>query len=306
MRIFVTGATGTLGRPTVKKLVAAGHEVRALARSAANEPLLRQLGATPVRADLFDATSVESAVDGCQTGLHLATKIPPTSDARKRRAWEENDRIRTDGTRALVDGALAAGVERIVYPSVCFTYPDRGRDWIDTNTEIAPTGMLESTVNAEREVARFGEAGRRGIVLRMGYFYGPTAPHTLDTLAMARRGMAALLGRHDAYYPQIWVDDAAAAVVAALDRAPAGVYNVVDDEPLIRADVATAIAFAVGRRTLMMPPQIVVRLLFGRRAEPLMRSQRVSNRRFKEVTGWRPTVTSAREGWGRIAAEHRR
>ena len=306
MRIFVTGATGTLGRPTVRKLVAAGHDVRALARSAANEPLLRQLGATPVRADLFDAASVESAVDGCQTALHLATKIPPTSDARKRRAWEENDRIRTDGTRALVDGALAAGVERIVYPSVCFTYPDRGRDWIDTDTEIAPTGVLESTVNAEREVARFGEAGRRGIVLRMGYFYGPTAPNTLDALTMARRGMAALLGRHDAYHPQIWVDDAAAAVVAALDRAPTGIYNVVDDEPLIRADVATAIAFAVGRRTLMIPPQIVVRLLFGRRAEPLMRSQRVSNRRFKEVTGWQPTVASAREGWGRIAAEHRR
>ena len=54
MRVFVTGATGTLGRPTVKKLVSAGHDVRALARSAANEPLLRQLGATPVAGDLFD------------------------------------------------------------------------------------------------------------------------------------------------------------------------------------------------------------------------------------------------------------
>ena len=306
MRIFVTGATGTLGRPTVKKLVAAGHEVRALARSAANEPLLRQLGATPVRADLFDATSVGSAVDGCQAALHLATKIPPTSDARRRRSWVENDRIRIDGTRALVDAALATGVERLVYPSVCFTYPDRGRDWIDTDTEIAPAGMLESTVTAEREVERFSDAGRRGIVLRMGYFYGPTAPNTLDALALARRGMAPLLGRHDAYFPQIWVDDAAAAVVAALDRAPAGVYNVVDDEPLVRADVTTAIAFAVGRRTLMIPPRLVVRLVFGRRSEPLMRSQRVSNRRFKEVTGWQPTVASAREGWGRIAAEHRR
>ena len=140
----------------------------------------------------------------------------------------------------------------------------------------------------------------------MGYFYGPTAPNTLDALALARRGMAAFLGRRDACFFQIWVADAADAVVAALENAPAGVYNVVDDEPLIRDNVATAMAFAVGRLTLIIPPRFVVRLLFGKDAAPLMRSQRVSNRGFKAVTGWSPTVPNARAGWARIAAEHRR
>ena len=159
MQVFVTGATGTLGRQVVTRLVTVRHEVRGLARAPANDPLLRQLGAQPVRADLFDGASLERAVEGCDAILHLATKIPSSTDARKRQAWTENDRIRTDGTRTLVDLARRAGVPMLLYPSVCFTYPDRGAEWIDTDTDIAPSAMLASTVTAEREVARFTEGG---------------------------------------------------------------------------------------------------------------------------------------------------
>ena len=122
---------------------------------------------------------------------------------------------------------------------------------------------------------------------------------------MARRGLAMILGPRHAYLPQIWVDDAAAAVVAALRDAPAGIYNVVDDEPLTRGDVAGVMALAVGRRRLFVPPILVARLITGRHVLPLTRSQRVSNRRFKETTGWAPRVPNAREGWGLIAAHQR-
>ena len=304
MTVFVTGATGTLGRPVVKRLVAAGHQVRALARSAANEPLLRQLGADPVRADLFDTPSLESAVSGCETVLHLATKIPTARQARRRAAWRENDRIRTEGTSALVDVAARAGVETVVYPSVSFTYPDRGAEWIDSRTPIEPaSAFLWSTVAAEEAIARFTERGRRGIVLRMGFFYGPTAPNTLEALALARRGFASVVGPAGAFLSQVWVEDAAAAVVAAL-KSPAGVYDVVDDEPLIRSDVAIATSFAVGRTKLFIPPTWMARLVGGRDIVPLTRSQRVSNRRFKEASGWTPSVPDARDGWARIALEH--
>ena len=160
MSIFIVGGTGTLGQPVVRQLVTAGIEVRALARSSANVSQLRALGAEPVRADLFDRAQMERALQGSKRVLHLATKIPPARKAASKAAWEENDRIRTQGTRVLVDSALAAGVMALVYPSICLTYPDQRAAWIDTDTELQPGGsMLQSTVTAEKEVARFSAMG---------------------------------------------------------------------------------------------------------------------------------------------------
>lgn len=248
--------------------------------------------------------SIQRALVGCHTILHLATKIPPARYATKRGAWDENNRIRVEGTRVLVDNALASGVTTFVYPSVCFTYVDRGSEWIETGAAIddARSPVLTSTVIAEQEVERFTAEGGRGIVLRMGYFYGPRAPNTRDALAMARFGIAMLLGPAGAYLPQIWVDDAASAVVAACEAAPAGLYNVVDDDPLTRGAVALAMASALEHRRLVIPPMFLVRLMGGRHVEPLTRSQRVSNRQFKVATGWRPDVPSAREGWAQMGA----
>ena len=106
MSIFVVGGTGTLGRPVVRQLVAAGIEVRGLARSSANEAELERLGAEPVRADLFDRAQMERVLGGTKRVLHLATRIPPGREATRKTAWVENDRIRIHGTRILVDSAL--------------------------------------------------------------------------------------------------------------------------------------------------------------------------------------------------------
>src|SRR5262245_49274340 len=304
MRVFVTGATGVLGRPTVQRLVVAGHEVHALARSDKNDELLRQLGAIPVRADLFDRPALEQAIPGSEAILHLATKIPPFKDSTKREAWDENNRIRTEGTRILVDVALAAGVRSFIYPSIVFLYPDSGDRWIDADTPIDPVSGMRSAVDAEEEVARFAQSskqsGGRGVTLRMGAFYSPEAQNTIDTIESARKGFAMMTGPSDAYWSQIWVDDAAEAMVAALLRAPASVYDVVDDEPLTRDEVKRLIARAVGRNRLIAPPAFAVRIVAGKDATFAARSLRVSNRRFKEATGWSPTVRNARKGWERI------
>jgi nucleoside-diphosphate-sugar epimerase len=304
MDIFVTGATGVLGRPVVRLLVAAGHGVRGLCRSPDNATALRDLGAAPAQADLFDLPSLQAALPGCDAVLHLATHIPPTAQARRRAAWHEIDRIRREGTRTLVDAALATGVGAFIYPSVCFVYPDSGEAWIDAATaqpQSTASDILQSTLAAEAEVARFAGAGRRGIVLRMGNFYGPQAPSAQDVIRLARLGVAAILGPDDAYYPTIWVDDAAQAVVAALEQVPSGTYDVVDDLPLPRRDVIAAIAASVGHRQLLHPPAAVGRMAGGAAAEILSRSHRVSNRRFKDATGWAPTVPDARAGWALLA-----
>src|SRR5437867_11629912 len=109
MKVFVAGATGVLGRPTVRALVGAGHEVRGTARRPEKAELLRSLGADPVEVDLFDSDAVRAAVAGTEAVLHFATKIPPIMRMRWKGAWRENDRLRTLASRYLVDAAVAAG-----------------------------------------------------------------------------------------------------------------------------------------------------------------------------------------------------
>jgi len=109
MKVFVAGATGVLGRATVKVFVEAGHSVRGTARGGAKVELLRPLGAEPLADDLFDASAVKEAEEGSGAVLHLATKIPPIMKIRSKGAWRENDRLRTEASRNLVDAALATG-----------------------------------------------------------------------------------------------------------------------------------------------------------------------------------------------------
>ena len=303
MNVFLTGATGVLGRAVTRMLVDTGHSVHALARSSSNEQRIREIGAWPVRGSLFDASSLRDAVRNSVAILHLATHIPPSSQARRRGAWRENDRIRIEGTRNLIDVALQSSVSTFIYPGVVFGYPDSKDQWLDATVPQDRLPLLESSLRAEVEVDRFSESGKRGIVLRMGGFYGSTAASTRDMLRAARRGFAMLFGRANAYQPLIWIEDAALAVIDALRKAPTGIYDVVDDEPLRRRELASILAETVGRRWLLRPPTFMLRILLGKNAMFLARSQRVSNRKFKEATDWSPTVASARLGLKLLAIE---
>ena len=202
--VFVTGATGVLGRATLPRLIAAGYSVRALSRSSRNDAVIRELGAIPVRGDLFDSATLREAIGGSEAILHLATRIPPTPQIRHRQAWRENDRIRAAGAHALVDAALNSGVTVFVYPSFAFVYPDSGDAWIDAaTTPTAPADMMRSTIAAEEEVARFaaasGERRRRGVSLRLAALYGPDLSSAQEQVAMARRGLTAFGARPEAF-----------------------------------------------------------------------------------------------------------
>ena len=292
-KVFVAGATGVLGWRTVEQLVAAGHEVTAVVRSAEKAELVRAKGATPVQVSLFDRERLTAAVAGHDVVVNVATHIPPMSEAALPGAWSENDRIRTEGSANLVDAALAAGASRYIQESIVFTYPDSGDAWIDAETTPIDAAKFTTSVRAaEASAARFTESGGVGIVLRFGLFFAPDASHTRAMVAAARKGASMVAGNPGAYQSAIHADDAAAAVVAALD-APAGTYDVVDDEPLTKADVA---------KTLGGRFRFPGRLARGKYADTLTRSQRVSNRRFKEATGWAPAYPSLREALPAIVA----
>lgn len=302
MIVFVTGATGVLGRGVVRRLAAAGHEVRGVARGNEKAELVESLGGHPVAVDLFDAAALKEAVAGADWVLHLATSIPPASAARRTGAWDTNDRLRREATGLLVDAALAGRVPNVLAESITFGYTDNGDQWIDERHPYPADGsVLESAAVLEREVGRFTAAGGRGVVLRFGWFYGPDARGVDEVLAYARtRRVAPVFGRRGGYVSSIHTDDAAAAVVAALD-APAGIYNVVD-EPVTRLEYTRAFASAFGLKRLRIVPPRVLRVVGGKSAMVLAQSQRVSNAGFRAATGWAPQHPSVIEGWPAVAA----
>lgn len=291
-----------LGRSALPALLAAGHEVRAVARDDAKAKHLAAVGAEPCRVDLFDAPAVIEAVDGVEAVVHLATNVPPMSKMALPPAWRTHNRLRTEATRNLLDAARTHAVPRFVKESITFTYPDRGNEWIDES--VPPDDsvkLLRPTLEGERFVARFGAEHGTGVVLRFGLFYGPENRSTDEILSLAHARIGPIPGAARGFVSSIHVDDAATAVLSALD-APSGVYNVVDDEPLTRRDYTDAFAAAFDLPKLRITPSVAVRVVGGSGAKALSASQRVSNQRMRSTTGWAPVYPSAREGWVSVAA----
>jgi nucleoside-diphosphate-sugar epimerase len=300
MRVFVAGATGVVGRRAVARLVAAGHQVTGIARSPEKAVQLETLGARAASVSLFDPDALRAAVAGHDAVVNLATKIPPLAEMSRLRAWAENERIRREGSANLVDAAIAAGANVFVQESLAFVYGEHGDTEIDAARAEPMEGFpAEATNVAEANVARFTAQGGRGVVLRFGRFYAPDSDQIRAFVRVARVGINPDAGPADSYAPMIDADDAASSVVAALD-APAGVYDIVDDVPLTRREQGDALAHAVGRRHLWRVPNAALPKMMR---SYLTASQRVSNRRFRDATSWRPASPSVREGLPKIVRE---
>lgn len=278
----------------------AAHQVTALARSPEKASVLRNQGAVPIKASIFDRAGLAHAFKGHEAVVNLASAIPATSKFMDSTAWAANDRLRTEGSAAVVDVAIAAGVPRLVQESVSMIYRDRGDAWIDEDWPTDDFPIARGNLAAEASAGRFSAAGGIGVVLRFGWFHGPGATHSEKFLALAHRRIGVMMGPPDGYVSSIHVADGAAAVVAALG-VPAGTHNVVDDEPLTKRGYADALASAAGKRAWLRFPGRLA-LLLGDRSTSLTRSLRVSNSRIRSASEWRPAYPSAREGYKAMAA----
>ncbi len=239
---------------------------------------------------MFDEASLRRAFEGAEAVVNVLTHIPGADRMADLSAWEENNRLRTLASAAIARAAQAAGVRRLVQESIAFVYADGGDAWLDEDAPIAGGGVTTSALTAERN-ARELFAGDT-VVLRFGLFIGPDSGSTRAALEAARDGASIAVGPPGAYRPTLWLDDASAAIAAAL-RVPAGTYNVVDEDPPTNAEIDAALAAAVGVEALRTrAPQ----------DGPMARSQRVSSRRLREASGWEPRVRAGVEAWGRVAA----
>ena len=294
MKIFVTGATGVIGRRVVPALRARGHEITAAGRASPRLDALAQPGVTTAIVDLFDTAAVRRAVAGHDTVINLATHVPPNNRAFVPGAWKEMARIRREGSDILARAASASGVQRFLQESFAPIYPGNADRWVTEAVVPRPARYNRSVLDAEASAARFADAGRVGVMLRFAFLYGIGDPFTHQLFDLVRKGWLPLLGRRDAYFPMITHDDAAAAVVAALN-VPSGPYNIVDDRPMTHDAIGQTLASLLG----VKPPRVLpawTALLGGSLGRTLARSLRVSNAKLRGASGWRPNVPDAAEG----------
>jgi nucleoside-diphosphate-sugar epimerase len=299
MRIFLTGATGVIGRRVVPLFAAGGHEVTAVVRAPDKGPALVRAGARQtVLLDLFDEKAVRRALAGHDVVVNLATHVPHSATRMfLPGAWRENDRLRHQASRILAHAALELGVRRFVQESFALAYGDHGANWIDESAPLMPERYNKTVLDAERSAQLVSGRGWTGVALRFAAFYGPDSPLLRNMIDWVRRGVAPVLGRPDAYISMVSHHDAATATVTALDL-PAGAYNVVDDEPLTRREFADALAEAVGARHPRLPPEWVT-VFAGSVGRTMARSLRVANTKLR-ASGWEPKYPSVRQGWKEV------
>jgi len=308
MKVFVAGATGVLGRALVPVLVAAGHDVVGSTRSASRTGLIEAAGATAVICDALDPDAVHRTVTEAapEVVIHQLTALPD-SFAKLRRGSEPTNRLRREGTRHLVEAAVAAGTRRVIAESIAFLYPPSrpglaGEEepiWIDAPQAYAT--MIAALAELEHTVTR--TPGIEGIVLRYGTLYGPGtfyAPHG-DLIRQLRKRRMPIVGSGAGITSFLHVNDAATATTRALRNGAPGVYNVIDDDPVAFQDLLPTLAALLDAKPPLRVPAWLARPLAGSVGIAVMTQQRgAANEKAKRELGWQPHYSTWRDG---LAAE---
>ncbi|QRP48505.1 NAD(P)-dependent oxidoreductase [Amycolatopsis sp. FDAARGOS 1241] len=282
MRIFLAGASGVVGRRLVPELLAAGHEVVGLARGQASADTITGLGAHAVLGDVYDAPGLAGAVAAARPDVvvHQLTDLAAGDRA-------ANSRLRTVGTRNLVDAARAAGVRRMVAQSISWAYEPGAApaaEGVPLDLHGAPDRVATVTGVADLEtaVAELPE----WVVLRYGTLYGPGTWYTAGGL-MAQLAAAGRLPANADVTSFVHVDDAASAALAALTW-PTGAVNVCDDDPAPGVEWVPVFCAAIGEPA--PAPAEGERTGWARGAD---------NRKARKELGWVPAWPSWRDGFAK-------
>ena len=302
MTVLITGATGQVGNAIARRLADDGVEVRALVRSPERAQVL-PAGVQPVFGDVTDAPSVRAALEGCATVYHAAG-IPE----QWRRDVDEFARVNVEGTRNVVEAALATGVERFVYTStddVLVQAPGAQFDESVINPNPGHTPYQRSKQEADRIVTAALDRGLPAVFLHPSGLYGP-APFLVKGLndllmQLAKRKTPALLpgGMAVAYS-----EDVADGHVRAATQAPVGARYLLSESFQSLTDIARAVAAsepdAKVPRVMPLPVARAVSTAGERVAQVTNRPPMIprSVLQFLE-RGSRPTAARARNdlGW---------
>jgi len=220
MKVFIAGATGAVGQPLCRLLIADGHQVTGTTRKPARASELRSLGVNPVIVDAFDAEALRIALLTARPDvvIHQLTDLPPGLDPAQMEAGRaRNARLREEGTRNLVAAAIATDAKRLIAQSLAFAYAPGPHPYRE-DSPLDPSARAVASL--EQQVLT---APLVGIVLRYGRFYGPGTGFDKPAPGAA-----------------VHVEAAADAARRAVTHGAKGLYNIAEPDESLSSAKATA------------------------------------------------------------------
>jgi nucleoside-diphosphate-sugar epimerase len=305
MKVFVAGASGAIGIRLVPQLVAQGHEVTGTFRSPGNADRVRALGADPIALDLLDARAVRKAVLQAEPDaiIHQATALANVRFSRNLdRSFAETNRLRREGTDALLAAAKEAGVTRFVAQSFASMRYAREGGPVKTEDDPLDPRPVAGTEETNAAMRYLDEAvtAAGGIALRYGGFYGADNDGLVPPV---RKRQFPIVGGGGGVFSFIHLDDAAAATALALEHDGPAIYNIVDDEPAPVREWLPVLAAALGAKRPRHFPVWLARLLAGAGAVMMgTESRGASNAKAKRELGWTLRYPSWRQGFAAVYA----
>jgi nucleoside-diphosphate-sugar epimerase len=299
-RVAVTGAGGFIGGAACARLAGEGAEVIGIDIDPGLEARVSETGAEFRRGDIADPPSIAEAVAGADLVVHAAAFV---------REWgtmEEFIPVNVRGTVNVLDGAEAAGADRVVHISSVVVYGYDADGELDETAGRRAVGIpyIDTKSAADRIACRRG-----AVVIRPGDVYGPgSTAWVLRPAGLLQSGQMALPGRGDGTMLPVYIDDLVDSIVLGLRRGtPGHAYTVWDGEPVSFHDYMSRLAEVAGAgppRKLPKPAlsalastmELVARIRgrppdFGRHGITLVdRRGTASNRLARDELGWVPRV----------------
>jgi nucleoside-diphosphate-sugar epimerase len=306
MRVFVAGASGAIGSRLVPQLIDRGHEVIGTSRSPGSAERLWALGAEPIMVDLLDARAVRKAVLETEPDaiVHQATALADVRFSKNLdRTFAQTNRLRREGTDALLAAARETGVPRFVAQSFASMRYARVGGMVKSENDPLDTTPVAGMGETAAAMTYLDQAvtGAGGIALRYGNFYG--APND-GLLEPVRKRQFPIVGDGDGFASFIHLDDAAAATVLALEHDGPAIYNIVDDEPGPVREWLPVLANALGAKPPRHVPVWLARLFAGETGVMLgTESRGASNAKAKRELGWALRYPTWRQGFAEVYAE---
>jgi nucleoside-diphosphate-sugar epimerase len=282
MKIAVIGATGVLGQNLTPLLLKHDYEVLTLSRSLTKAKKVLPPKAGKIEYDLLandDIEELASHLKGSDCVIHAATSIP--ADFNKPGAWDSNNRLRTEGTKKIIDASLIAGVKRYIQQSIVMAYSDGGDEWINEEHPLDETPDRElicaPVIEMEELVKNIPENKMDWFILRAGIFVGK-GTFQGKTLRDLKDGLNIVTGNGENFVSFIHVADMAEAILRSVENETGNIILNIVDKPVKQIEYLKILAEKIGAVTpvrnnkLSTPPSL-----------------RCSNLRAQYTLNWKPT-----------------
>ncbi len=308
MRIFIAGATGVLGRNLIPKLLNHGHSVIGTSSTKARLRELQELGVDAVLMNGLDRDSVFTAVSSSTPDV-VVNEMTAISKVRNYKNFDQEfaltNRLRVEGTSHLLAASRQVKVKKVVVQSFAgWPFEQTGAAANSEEADFEPSVPVRMR-NSQRAIQAMEQSvlsGKPpvGVVLRYGYFYGPGTSFDLegDINKALRKRAFPLIGGGTGVWSLIHVDDAAEATRLAIESAPGGIYNIVDDRPSKLEEWLPGLCKLLGVKPPMKMPAWLGRFFVGESGVYMMTQARGAlNAKAKRVLGWKPAYPDWRTGF---------